>query len=237
LSDAAGCARIEYRFILPDGSQETFTLELEADGVLRRSAEHQPLPGWTALEFHQCAHCPLAVAQTPGCPAAGALVSVVGRMDHLVSFDELELEVRQAGRTLRQGASAQEAISSLLGLLMATSGCPHTGFLRPMARFHQPLADELETTYRSTSMYLLAQYFRHRDGLAPDLDLDGLSRAYAMLHEVNEGMVKRLRAASRTDSTLNAVVILDLYTLLLPEAIGEALENIRPLFASYFASY
>jgi hypothetical protein len=31
--------------------------------------------------------------------------------------------------------------------------------VKPMARFHLPLASEEETIYRATTMYLLAQYF------------------------------------------------------------------------------
>ncbi len=84
-------------------------------------------------------------------------------------------------------------------------------------------------------MYMLGQYFRSVAGESPDLAMEGLRDLYAALHEVNDGMVKRLRAASRTDSTLNAVVILDLYTLLLPDALEDSLHEIAPYFSAFVA--
>ena len=48
-------------------------------------------------------------------------------------------------------------MSSVLGLIMATAGCPWTDRFRPMARFHLPFASEAETVYRSVCMFLLAR--------------------------------------------------------------------------------
>ena len=59
---------------------------------------------------------------------------------------------------------------------MATSGCPHMDFFKPMARFHLPLANAEETVYRATSMYLLAQYFLQREGKEADMELEGLKK-------------------------------------------------------------
>ncbi len=53
--------------------------------------------------------------------------------------------------------TAQQAMSSVLGLIMATAGCPWTDRLRPMARFHLPFASDAETLYRSISMFLLSR--------------------------------------------------------------------------------
>ena len=70
----------------------------------------------------------------------------------------------------------KEGISSLMGLVSAASGCPHTSALRPMARFHLPLARNEETVHRATSMYLLAQFFLKKEGAQTDLELDGITR-------------------------------------------------------------
>lgn len=234
MTDRDEDVRVTYRFVLPDGSVEQFVTEVTA-AVDSRTAVSGADPEWTRLGFEQCSHCPLAADESPVCPVAISLAPVVGRFESLVSHDELQLEVIQQDRSLRQTVSTQQALSSLLGLLIATSGCPHTVFLRPMARFHQPLAGELETLYRSASMYMLGQYFRSVAGESPDLAMEGLRDLYAALHEVNDGMVKRLRAASRTDSTLNAVVILDLYTLLLPDALEDSLHEIAPYFSAFVA--
>jgi len=234
LTDQDEDVLIIYRFVLPDGSAEQFVTEV-TPSIDTGASVTDEIPEWTRLEFEQCRHCPLAATESPVCPVANALAPVVGRFETLVSHDELQLEVVQQDRSLRQTVSTQQALSSLLGLLIATSGCPHTAFLRPMARFHQPLAGELETLYRSASMYMLGQYFRAVAGEPADLEMRGLSDLYAALHEVNDGVVRRLRAASRTDSALNAVVILDLYTLLLPDALEDSLHEIAPYFSAFVA--
>lgn len=123
-----------------------------------------------------------------------------------------------------------------MGLIMATSGCPRTAFLKPMARFHLPFASEEETVYRVTSMYLLAQYFLGLEGQTDDDGFSGLTRLYGELEYVNTAMAKRLRAATETDSSLNAIVLLDLFAKTVPWALNRSLSDLRHLFAPYFES-
>jgi hypothetical protein len=101
-----------------------------------------------------------------------------------------------------------------------------------MARFHLPLASETETVYRSVSMYALAQLIKAANGATPDLSLEGLKNAYAELHRVNRGLAKRIGAATGGDPARNAVALLDAYTTLLPNAIEQALADMRPLFGA-----
>ena len=116
---------------------------------------------------------------------------------------------------------------------MAVSGCPHTGFFKPMARFHLPLASEEETIYRSTSMYLLAQYFRFMETGVSDFSMKGLENIYKNIQIVNTSIVDRLRGASTTDSSVNAVIILDMYARIMPFVIEDSLKDIRHLFKPY----
>jgi len=160
---------------------------------------------------------------------------VVSRFEYLVSYDNIELTVITQERTISQFTTAQRAISSLMGLISATSGCPHTVFFRPMARYHLPLASEDETIYRATSMYLLAQYFKKKEGLDPDIEFNGLKEFYKKIEIVNQTMAKRLKAASDTDSTVNAIIILDMYAKVVPFGIKDSLEGIRHLFNPYFS--
>jgi hypothetical protein len=104
-----------------------------------------------------------------------------------------------------------------------------------MARFHLPLATEEETIYRATSMYLLAQYFRAQEGGTPDLALDGLLEIYERMHTVNMNIASRLRKAVEKDSSLNALVLLDLFSKALPDTIEYSLDEIRYLFRPYLA--
>jgi hypothetical protein len=103
-----------------------------------------------------------------------------------------------------------------------------------MARFHLPLASEEETAYRVASMYLLAQHFVGEAGGAPE-GLEGLTRMYDAVHKVNVAVSKRLRAATKTDSSVNALVMLDLFAIGIPFGIDEALSKIRALFGGYLA--
>jgi hypothetical protein len=116
---------------------------------------------------------------------------------------------------------------------MATSGCPITTFFRPMARFHLPFANAEETTYRAVSTYLLAQYFRKRRGEPADLELEGLTTLYEDLHRLNRAFAKRLRGARGTDSSVNAVILLDV----LAGALTSESEDRLPALEASFRPY
>ena len=103
-----------------------------------------------------------------------------------------------------------------------------------MARFHLPLASNEETVYRATSMYLLAQYFLRKEGVRTDLELDGLMRIYEEMQIINVAIAERLRAATTTDSSVNAIVVLDVYAKTVGMVIEGSLERIRYIFAPYF---
>jgi hypothetical protein len=221
--------RIRYRFVLPDGSHERFDLFFD-ERDFRLLNPHPPqLPFWTALECNQCENCPLKAADHPQCPVAVHLVGVIEKLERVVSYDQVRVDVRTTERLVSQETTAQQALSSLLGLIMAASGCPRTAFLRPMARFHLPVSSEPETIYRALAAYALDQMM-HLNGAAPDAAFTGLKNAYAELHKVNRGIARRLGAATRNDPARNAVVLLDAYTTLLPAAIDRSLEEMRPLF-------
>ncbi len=224
---------VTYLFRLPDGEQARFDLALDSETFeLRKSPLAEP-PAWAELQFQQCGNCPLSAQSHRLCPVAHSLVDVVPRFEHLVSYDRLTVEVRTADRTVIAKTDVQQALSSLMGLIMASSGCPHTSFFRPMARFHLPLANEAETTFRSVSTYLLAQFLLRASGHRVDEGVNGLHTVYENMQVVNAAMAKRLRAAGRTDSTLNAVVLLDLFAIIVPAALEDSLAEIRPLLAPY----
>jgi hypothetical protein len=221
--------RIRYRFDLPDGSQKSLDFSFDATDFRLANAAPATPPSWTDLKFNQCANCPLNAAQSPHCPAALQMVSAIEPLKALASFDTVGVTVTQGERTIYAETSAQTAMSSVLGLIMATAGCPWTDRLRPMARFHLPFATEAETVYRSTSMFLLARELAggSTQGFAA---LEGL---YENLHIVNRDMSRRLGAAARTDPAQNAMALLDAYTTLLPAALACSLEELKPLFGAW----
>jgi hypothetical protein len=222
--------RIEYRFDLPNGSRKHLELKFNAaDFRLINEVTAEP-PFWTELKFNQCGNCPLNSKQSPQCPAALQMVPAVEALKELVSFDTVGVTVVQAERSIHAETTAQQAMSSVLGLIMATAGCPWTDRLRPMARFHLPFASEAETVYRSVCMFLLA---RHLAGKADTAGFAGLEKLYENLHVVNRDMSRRLGAATRTDPARNAMALLDSYTTLLPAAVEGSLEELKPLFDAW----
>ncbi len=82
-------------------------------------------------------------------------------------------------------------------------------------------------------MYVLSQYFRKQNGKDTDFDLKGLEQIYDDMREVNIAVAKRLRHATKADSSVNAIVILDAFALAMPTCIDESLNNLQHLFTSY----
>jgi hypothetical protein len=221
---------IRYRFDLPDGSQKTLDFRFDpASFRLINPAPAAP-PFWTELTFNQCANCPLTPAAHPHCPAALQMAAVLEPLKSLVSFDTVGVTVHQSGRTVYVETSAQQAMSSVLGLIMATAGCPWTDRLRPMARFHLPFANEAETVYRSVSMFLLSREMTATDTRPA---FTALTELYESLHLVNRDMSRRLGAATHTDPARNAMALLDSYAMLLPAALDRSLEEWKPLFDAW----
>lgn len=204
-------------------------------GTLEAQTGGKPSPVWARLEFHGCPDCPLAGSGAADCPMARALADLLEDADKAVSYDTVRVEVHSAWRMISADTTAQRAFGSLMGLVMATSGCPDMAWLRPMARFHLPFANEEETLYRAASMYLVAQYFRSLRGAAPDLTLEGLRQHYRRVHDINLAMAERLRAACEKDAPVNAVVLLDMFTKVLPWSIDESLAEIEYLFRPWLS--
>ncbi len=224
----------EYLFKLEDGRELVFNLMVGGPDFKLQGLIPAELPGWTELDFNQCPHCPLKVDEHPHCPLAANIVKIIDRFEGLMSDDTVRAIITTENRLTTIKTTAQKSISSLMGLVIATCGCPHTAFLKPMARFHLPLADEEETIYRATSMYMLAQFFLKRDGLPFDFDLQELSELYNNLTKVNLTLAARLREAFENDPSVHAIIFLNMYAQVMPFAVGESLEELRYLFKPYF---
>ena len=227
-----GNINIQYKFNLNAEKCETFVLCLDEESM-EPVEQRTDLPEWTQLESHQCSHCPLDSQTHKNCPVAVNLVDVIESFENVVSHDEVDLEVTTSERHVCAHTTAQRGISSLFGLLMATSGCPYTDFLKPMARFHLPLASEQETIFRASGMYLLAQYFMGEQAESGEEDFAGLTKIYEDLHILNTTLAQRLRSATQTDSSINAVILLDMFTNLMPYVIEDHLDEIKYLFNAY----
>lgn len=223
-------AEIRYIFHLPDGRGETIALSFADDTFLLQLPTEAHPEIWTRLDFHRCSHCPLDSATTPFCPLARALGGFIQGFDQFYSYEIARVEVVTAQRTIVTNQPLQAGMASILGLVGATSGCPHLDFFRPMARFHLPFASEQETLFRALSIHLLGEYMRAGgQGQAP-IGLSTLQDRYAAVAEVNYAMADRIRAAFKKDVVVNAIVILDSFAHAVPWVIDDALVEIRPLF-------
>ena len=224
---------ITYQFTLPDGHEEQFDLTFDAESIVFVNNLEKAPPFWTELTYHQCPHCPLQPKSQRYCPAAINLPTVIYRLDRVMSFEQIVVKVSNALRKVEQTTSAQEGISSLMGLLIAGSNCPLTHFFKPMARFHLPFANKDETMWRAAATYLLARYFSKKGLQASDMALDGLIKIYDDIAKLNDFMVERLRAATSKDSAVNALVHLDVYAKFLTPPLEDTLNQIRPIFTPF----
>jgi hypothetical protein len=217
-------AKLVYHFSFPDGRSES----LDAAAGSAQTG----LPPWTELGFHKCSNCPLSTAETQHCPMAVRLVPLVALFEKVRSYDEVTAQVESDERTVTKRTSVQKVLRSLMGLLSASSDCPRIEFLKPMAHYHLPFSSREETVYRVVSTYLLAQYFLRQQGKAADAGLEGLKAHYRELQQVNQGMAARLGAirVAEGDSSVNALVLLDLFAQSLPESIDADLEELLPAF-------
>lgn len=223
---------VTYRFFPPGESVIIVPLSFD-DATYRLHLPEDPRrPDWARLGCQRCGNCPLAEGDAPYCPTALALAQFLPNFASRVSYEKAVVEVETPNRIIVSKATFQAGIASLIGLVSATSGCPHTRFLRPMARFHLPFANEQETVFRSLSAHLLGLFVTARlSGTKVDLTLADLKADYARLSIVNAALAERLRASVTKDAALNAVIILESFAQIAPENIEGGFEDILHCFA------
>ncbi len=164
------------------------------------------LPAWTRLEHCQCSNCPLKAAESPQCPAAVEMLPVVNAFQAEDAYQKVDVVVTDDRRTYSKSTTLEEALRSLLGLKMATSGCPVLSELKSMAVHHLPFASNDEFIMRSVSHYLLQQYLAKRNHQEPDWDLKGLVERNQRLQLVNQALWQRIHSVCKGDSNLKALL-------------------------------
>lgn len=224
---------IRYHFTTDDGHHFDYTLQLDPDTLAHRNPPPAFPPDWTKMTNGKCHPCDGNHGYAPYCPAALSIVEVVETCGDMLSYAEVDVTVEVGGRTVSKHTTVQKAISSLLGVHIATSGCQSMALFKPMARFHQPFASQEETLFRVASSYMLAQYYVHQDGHDHDMNFDGLYEAYEKVHEVNMHLAEIMRDVSDGDANMNALVLLDVFAVTFPLALKDQLEELAYLFAGY----
>ena len=225
--------QIKYHFKFHKAGYIHFTIKLNSESLVYKRADTPNLPEWTRLENHQCSNCPLDVKKHPYCPIAVNLSDIIDKFSDCISYTEVNVRVDSPDRIYIKDTTIHEALSSLIGIIMVTSGCPIMDILRPMVRFHLPFSNIEETIFRSVGSYLIMQYFKNANGKAPDWELKLLINAYEKIQIVNNGMAKRLYSVSKSDANANAVVILDMLAKELPYSILENLKELQYLYQDF----
>lgn len=231
-SGELGPIRFTYRIQDADKARDpmVFVIELDRTTLEHKKTWQGEYPEWTAMDHHRCEKCPLDASRGGRCPAAESMVPLIEPFEEIMSYHAVEVIVEAPERTYSANTTAQRALSSILGLHLATSGCPALGKLKPMARYHLPLGSREETFFRAAGAWLLMNYISGQHGEQPSFDLDGLHALYDEIHQINVAIAKRLRVVTKSDTGLNAITILDLLAQGMPMSIRENLKELEYLY-------
>ena len=224
--------KMVYAYKFSEGPIIKFELFLDEGTLAFIPGERPSLPDWALLGYHQCAICPLDERKNQYCPIAANFSGISEKFTTFTSHDRVSVVVLVEERTYQKDTTVQMGLSPLLGIIMATSGCPIMDQLRPMVRFHLPFASLDETIFRMVSMHLVAQYLRQQEGKRADWSLDGLTRIYEQVEAVNRDFVDRLLGAAKNDVNVNALVNLDAFAKMVPLAADRLLKKITPYFSA-----
>lgn len=226
---------ITYCFNFDDGRDKTYSLKLDRETLSFSNSEISDAPKWAKLSYNKCTNCPLSETDNDYCPVALNLNNLTEEFNTVVSHESVSVSVTTEDRTYSKKTTIDQALSSLMGMVMATSGCPILDYLRPMARFHLPFASPLETSFRSLSMYILAQYLFNKDieSNSISIDLSDFEKIYTEINSVNNDFSTRLRAAGEKDANLSALTNLDCNATLVSFTIEETLNELRQYYSAY----
>ncbi len=197
-----------YHFRVGDEKSKRFVIELDKKTLNLINPVPANPPDWTRLNFYQCPNCTLN-KDFKYCPVAVNLVEIIDFFSDSSSFENADIMIETEQRNYSKLTSLQQGVSSMIGIIMATSGCPILKTLKPMVKFHLPFASNEETLYRTVSMYLVKQYFRYIKGLEADWELKKLVDNYHEIHKLNQAFYDRIAQVEGMDANVNAIIILD----------------------------
>jgi hypothetical protein len=205
-----------------EGVEHRFDVEIERPSTAKRGS----LPVWTALEHERCPNCPLPLGDDAACPPAADLAPVVDRFSQLTSIARANVRVETPEREVRKETDAQTALSALMGVIMATSGCPILRRLKPLATMHLPFATAAETIHRTLGVHLVRALI---DG--KPADIEELRKYYDDVETLNFAFMTRLRTAASKDASLNALVVLQANGALVSVSLEDGMRRVRSMYA------
>ncbi len=225
----------QYTFKFKDRPPKVFKIKLDGTTLNLVNENFESQPDWTRLKNFKCPHCPLSENDYEFCPLAVSLADVIDSFSNMSSYEQIELVINTEEREFRKETSLQDGVRSMLGIKMATCGCPVMGKFKPMARFHLPFANLEETQYRYFSMYMLAQYFiAKREGKA-DWEMHEFRNILEDVRVLNLNVSRKVAQIEAKDTTINSVVILNNFADYVSFNLDEqSLNEVEVLFNDYF---
>ncbi len=225
-----------YRFIFQNGEQKEFEIRLDAVTLNLITTNHIEHSAWTKHKNFCCPNCTQSLKDEERCPVATGLESILNFFTNLPSYEKIKVEVITQERTYTTNTSLQTGVSSIIGILMTTSGCRIMAKLKPMVKFHLPFSSLEETAYRVFSMYLFAQYFRFIKGLTPDWSMEDLVKSYDEIKKVNLYVCERIANLEKLDTTINSIIVLNNFAEFVSSLIDEnRIDELEPLFKEYYS--
>lgn len=224
--------KYHYVFKFIDGTSTSIEVLLDPKTLNCLTRNPAP-PEWARLSYQRCDGCPLDEETTEYCPVASSMAQLVNTFKGYSPHETAYVLVLTRHRDYSKSTTLQEGLSSLMGILMVSGGCPIMERLKPLVRYHLPFLTLEENVFRVVSMYFVIQHSLKRKGKRPDWDLKKLENIYDQIRKVNSGISRRLQIAARKDASLNALVTLDNTASLLPFVINETLDELEASLNSY----
>ncbi len=235
-TDGKEVLNFAYKFVFDNGVEKVFKLKIDSESLEMIRDPDEKHPDWTRFENFGCECCP-EKKPCEYCPVAVSLKDIIDFFSNTPSYEEAKIYVLSNDRQYYKKTPVQVGVSSVIGILMATSGCPVLAKMKPLVRFHLPFASLEETEFRVLSMYLLAQYFKKQSGQKPDWELKGLAKVYEEIQQVNQNVAKQIADLEKRDTSINAVVVLNNFADFVTFSIDEMdLGHLEKLFKVYLNS-
>lgn len=222
--------KVTYTFELENGSRWEYQLMFDSEHRYI-SPPQATQREWTRLDFNKCPHCPLQSSSSPQCPVARNLDSVVEDSKSTLSYTRAVVTVVTKERSYSKACATQEGLRSLFGLLMASSGCPHLDWLRPLARFHLPFGDADESLFRILSLQLLEAFFSGKGDSMPQCAKE-IEARYKKVETVNHTFKKRIRDHCEKDADKNAIAALDVFVQMFNFQAESNFSSLRKYFSA-----
>lgn len=219
----------KYRFSFPNNDEKKFTIKLDPDTLLYKS-QNTIHASWAKLTYNQCECCPLSYDNNPNCPIASNLSELVMTFKNTISYESCLVSCKTQERVVSKDTTVQDGLSSIMGIIMATSGCPIMEILKPMARFHLPFATIDEAMFRTVSVYLLRQYFTFLENGSGDFKLENIKSYYNKIEKVNHGILQRIKHATELDADNNAIITLNCLAQILHLELDDDLRSLQHIF-------